>query len=202
MHSPISTLRAFSFMAILVHFMPEMCQTESQGKSEDCLVNRGYQYYYIPKIKSSLFLEIKVNPGYIFFMFFLHIYSKQPDGFEGQWNNRGGPIQDYFIHFLVMLVGKSLGDHFCAAEEVELSCSCLLTTEMKQIISMSNLLGKCCLLGLFVKCLSRSFNSWISPFLLNIWLLPNLVNLVVGSFKNTLLHALEISTMHCCGFLY
>lgn len=40
MHSPISTPGAFSFMAILVHFMLEMCQTESQGKSKDCFVNR------------------------------------------------------------------------------------------------------------------------------------------------------------------
>lgn len=101
-----------------------------------------------------------------------------------------------------MLVGKSLGDHFCSAEEVELSCSCLLTTEMKQVISMSNPLGKCCLLSLFMKCLRRSFNSWISPFLLNIWLLPNLVNLVVGPFTNILLHVLEIITIHCCGFLH
>lgn len=135
-------------------------------------------------------------------MFFLHIYLKQPDGFESQWHNRGGPVQTEFIHFLVMLVGKSLGDHFCVTEEVELSCSCLLTTEMKQIISMSNLLGKCCLLGLFMKCLCRSFNSWISPFLLNIWLLPYLVSLLVGPFTNILLHVLEISTVHCCGFLH
>lgn len=41
MHSPIFTLTAFSFMAILVYFMLEMCQTESGGKRKDCLVNSG-----------------------------------------------------------------------------------------------------------------------------------------------------------------
>lgn len=32
--------------------------------------------------------------------------------------------------------------------------------------------------------------------------IPNLVNLGVGPFTNTLLHVLEISTVHCFGYLH